>query len=71
MAVEERARRRGVGRAVLEAAERAARAAGAGQVKLHAQLPAVDFYADGGYAPRGESFVEEGIPHVAMEKRLA
>lgn len=64
-------RRRGIGRAVLEEAERSAHEAGATRVLLNAQLPARDFYARGGYESRGATFVEEGIEHVAMEKRLA
>ena len=30
-----------------------------------------DMYAAAGYVPYGEPFVDEGIPHVAMEKPLA
>lgn len=71
MAVEGGSRRRGIGRAVLEAAETSARAAGATRAALHAQVPVLDFYIEGGYSRQGRPFVEEGIPHVAMEKRLA
>ena len=71
MAVDSGCRRRGVGRAVLETAERMARRAGAERVRLHAQARASDFYARSGYSPYGEPFVEEGIAHVAMEKPLA
>lgn len=71
MAVEPSARRRGVGAAVLEEAERAARRAGADRVELHAQIPARELYARAGYIERGEPFVEEGIEHVAMGKSLA
>lgn len=70
LAVERSQRRRGVGRAVLEAAERASGAAGAQRVALHAQVPVQRFYERGGYSVYGEIFVEEGIEHVAMEKRL-
>lgn len=71
LAVEPSGRRRGVGRAVLQAAERSARAAGATRIALHAQLPVRDFYERNGYSTYGEQFEEEGIEHVAMEKRLA
>jgi predicted GNAT family N-acyltransferase len=71
MVVERSDRRRGVGRAVLRAAERSARAQGARRAELHAQLAARDFYAREGYAERGEPFVEEGIDHVTMDKPLA
>lgn len=71
MAVVAEARRGGVGRALLEAAERLSAAAGARRMALHAQLSARDLYAQAGYAPVGEPFVEEGIDHLSMEKRLA
>lgn len=71
LAVERDDRRRGIGRAVLEAAERAALSAGARRVALHAQMPVRDFYEQGGYSAYGDVFEEEGIEHVAMEKRLA
>jgi predicted GNAT family N-acyltransferase len=71
LAVQRSDRRHGVGRAVLEAAERAALAEGARRVALHAQLPVQGFYERSGYSPYGEVFEEEGIGHVAMEKRLA
>jgi predicted GNAT family N-acyltransferase len=71
MAVDARIRGRGVGAAILAAAERSARDAGARLMRLHAQRYVEDMYAAAGYAPYGEPFVEEGIPHVSMEKRLA
>jgi predicted GNAT family N-acyltransferase len=71
MAVEAGARGRGVGAAILTAAERSARDAGASLMRLHAQRYIEDLYAAAGYTAYGEPFVEEGIEHVAMEKRLA
>lgn len=71
MAVEAHARGRGVGAAILAAAERSAREAGARLMRLHAQRYVEDLYAAAGYVPYGEPFVEEGILHVSMEKRLA
>jgi predicted GNAT family N-acyltransferase len=71
MAVEHAARGRGVGAAILAAAERSARDAGARLMRLHAQRYVEDLYAAAGYLPYGEPFVEEGIAHVAMEKPLA
>ena len=71
MAVEAAARGRGIGVAILAAAERSAASAGARLMRLHAQLYVEDLYAASGYTPYGEPFVEEGIPHVAMEKPLA
>jgi predicted GNAT family N-acyltransferase len=71
MAVARELRGRGIGAAVLEAAEREARAAGARLLRLHAQTSARALYERGGYQQRGQEFVEEGIPHVTMEKPLA
>ena len=71
MAVEERSRGRGLGAAILAAAEQSARDAGARLMRLHAQRYVEDLYTAAGYTPYGEAFVEEGIPHVSMEKRLA
>ena len=71
LAVEPTRRRRGTGRALLKAAERAARSEGARRVALHAQMPVLAFYEQGGYARNGKVFEEEGIDHVSMEKLLA
>lgn len=71
LAVEPSARRRGIGEAILQEAARAARTAGAVEIDLHAQTYARALYQRDGYAEHGREFVEEGIPHVAMRKRLA
>lgn len=71
MAVDRGARGRGLGAALLAEAERRAAAAGARRVMLHAQERARSLYARGGYQPVGEPFMEEGLPHIAMEKTLA
>ena len=71
LAVEPAQRRAGVGSAVLREAERAAREQGAEQIDLHAQTHAKDLYTRDGYVERGSTFVEAGIEHVSMEKRLA
>jgi predicted GNAT family N-acyltransferase len=71
MAVEPERRGRGVGAALLREAERCAGERGAVRIALHAQTYAKDLYARGGFVELGEEFVEEGIEHVEMEKRLA
>ena len=71
MAVEAGARGRGVGAAILAAAEQSARDAGASLMRLHAQRYIEDLYAAAGYTAYGDPFIEEGIEHVGMEKRLA
>jgi predicted GNAT family N-acyltransferase len=71
MAVEPDRRGRGLGRAILALAEAEARAAGAERIRLHAQLAARSLYERGGFDVKGEEFMEEGIPHLTMEKPLA
>jgi predicted GNAT family N-acyltransferase len=70
MAVCGRARRTGAGRRLLAAAEQVARKRNAGEVLIHAQRQAEPFYAACGFAAEGETFEEEGIPHVLMRKSL-
>lgn len=70
MAISPERRRSGLGWRLLEAADRDARSRGAQSIRLHAQLHAESFYARGGFVRQGEEFVEEGIRHVLMEKRL-
>ena len=71
MAVEPGLRGRGIGAEVLAAAERLAAARGARTVRLHAQTGARSLYERAGYEPRGHTFMEEGIEHVTMERRIA
>jgi ElaA protein len=71
MAVEPDARGRGIGAAVLEEAERESRAAGVARIRLHAQIAARSLYERSGFAQVGVVFLEEGIPHLSMEKALA
>ncbi len=71
LAVEPAARRRGIATALLREADREAVAARARRIVLHAQTYAQSLYDAGGYEPRGRTFVEAGIEHLAMEKRFA
>jgi predicted GNAT family N-acyltransferase len=70
MAVLRESRGQGVGGAVLEALIERARARGMRCVALNAQTHAAPFYARYGFAVAGETFMEAGIPHVAMERNL-
>jgi predicted GNAT family N-acyltransferase len=65
------ARGRGLAAALLAEAEHAARAAHAARVDLHAQTTAMRLYERAGYTAYGAPFDDEGIEHLAMEKRLA
>jgi predicted GNAT family N-acyltransferase len=70
MATSRSHRKGGVGAAVLEALERMAALRGLREIVVHSQLPAEPFYRKRGYAPEGEQFLEEGVPHVLMRKIL-
>jgi len=71
MAVSRAARGQGVGALLLEEADRVAADHGADRILLHAQVPARGVYDRAGYVPVSGVFVEEGIDHLTMEKRLA
>jgi predicted GNAT family N-acyltransferase len=70
LAVERAMRRRGIATALLRAADAETLAAGGRRVLLHAQTYARALYEQAGYRPRGRTFREAGIEHIAMEKRL-
>ena len=71
LAVEQGRRGDGVAAEILSEADRIATEVGSESIALHAQTYALPLYARAGYEPYGPTFVEEGIEHVAMEKRLA
>ena len=71
MAVEPGHRGRGIGTALLAHADHTMRDAGAERIRLHAQTESRGVYDRAGYEPQGQEFIEEGIEHLAMEKRLA
>ncbi len=70
LAVEPERRGKGIAGALLALADRVALTEGANSISLHAQTYARELYLDAGYVERGPEFVEEGIEHVAMGKRL-
>ncbi len=70
LAVRTSARRRGVATALLKAADAETVAAGGHRLVLHAQTYAQPLYEHAGYRSRGRVFVEAGIKHIAMEKRV-
>jgi predicted GNAT family N-acyltransferase len=70
LAVDVERRGEGIAGSILELADRVAREQGAKVISLHAQTYALSLYLDAGYRSRGPEFVEEGIEHVAMDKRL-
>ncbi|HWD74795.1 MAG TPA: GNAT family N-acetyltransferase [Solirubrobacteraceae bacterium] len=71
LAVRKCARRQGIATALLKLADDETRAGGARRLVLHAQTYARSLYDAAGYEPRGRIFMEAGIEHIAMEKRLS
>ena len=71
MAVDSSKQGKGIGRVLVEEAERSAIDKGFKRMILHARVPAQGFYSKMGYNPIGEVFTEVTIPHIAMEKLLA
>ena len=63
-------RRKGVGSGLLERLVAIAHARGDRLVVLHAQTYAVGFYRRAGFEAIGAEFMEAGIAHVEMRKRL-
>lgn len=63
-------RRRGVGKALLAAAETLASELGMDKVELHAQCHASAFYRQAGFEEVGTPFLDAGIPHIRMVKRI-
>jgi|UPI0003B5CED8 predicted GNAT family N-acyltransferase len=63
-------RHSGAGRLLMEALETQARQEHAHAIVLHAQMPVIPFYEKLGYHVMGEPFVDAGIPHVSMKKKL-
>ena len=59
-----------LGATLLEAAEAAIRSDGGTLTRLHAQCRAQTFYEKQGYRAFGEIGLDEGCPHIWMEKRL-
>ena len=70
MAVLAEWRGQGVGSALLECVVEAARKRGVGTAFLNAQITAVEFYARAGFIAEGEMFLDAGIPHLRMTRRL-
>ena len=70
VAVAATARRRGIASRLLDEGEARARALGARRVALAAQTGALALYERAGYTPYGERFMDAGIEHLMMEKRL-
>ncbi len=70
MAVDVPHRRAGVGALIMDCLEQEARRLGLTEAILHAQTYVRTFYSRQGYREEGEVFMEAGIEHISMRKRL-
>ncbi len=61
-------RRRGVGRALMDASIQFALSAGFATIFLNSQQSAAGFYRRLGFESYGEPFIEAGIAHIAMRR---
>jgi predicted GNAT family N-acyltransferase len=71
MAVLEELRGQGVGATILRALVSISAHRGDRELRLHAQRSAVAFYVREGFVALGDEYVEAGIPHRTMIRRLA
>ena len=70
MAVCKEWRGAGVGAALLQCLIQAAHARGMAECHMHAQSHALPFYSRHGFEAYGDEFLEAGIPHRRMRRRL-
>lgn len=63
-------RKHKAGAAVMAELEEIAKEQGLAKAKLHAQTHAAGFYGKLGYTIDSDEFMEDGIPHVRMIKKL-
>ena len=70
MAVLKKWRNRGIGGLMLTRLVEAASLRGHAEVALSAQVHAVPFYRAHGFVPEGDEYLEAGIRHQAMKRRL-
>ncbi|MNI53266.1 putative N-acetyltransferase YjcF [compost metagenome] len=63
-------RKSGLGSFIIGTLEQMAAEQGLRQAKLHGQKQAEGFYHKLGYETNSEVFMEDGIPHVLMVKKL-
>lgn len=63
-------RKRGIGRKIVEYLVNYSKEKGAEEAYMNAQVYANDFYVKCGFAPRGPEFMEAGIVHREMFRKL-
>ena len=63
-------RKFGLGKVIIKTLEGIAKEKEISRVKLHGQTQAEGFYKKLGYETASNIFMEDGIPHILMEKEL-
>ncbi len=70
VAVSHEVQGQGIGKLMVKHSEELAKNLGFNLLELNARKVALDFYLSQGYSIEGEEFLEIGIPHFKMFKRL-
>jgi predicted GNAT family N-acyltransferase len=70
LAVLPHARRKGIGKQLMETAVNLAQAKGYSRIQINSQAYIQAFYQRLGFEPVGEEFEEAGIPHIQMIKKI-
>jgi predicted GNAT family N-acyltransferase len=70
LAVRESSQAKGFGRELVNYAHSFATERGYAEIVLHARETARGFYEKLGYEAEGDSFVEVGLPHIAMRNKI-
>ena len=68
--VESRYQREGIGRSMVQYAEKHAKEVGYSKMVMHARLTAVNFYEKCGFIQEGDIFEEQGLTFAKMVKNL-
>lgn len=71
VAISESIQAKGLGQFLMKGVEETARVRHFSEIQLHARDSAVPFYLHIGYEIVGDSFIEVGLPHFLMRKKIA
>ena len=63
-------RGKGLGRLLVTEAEKVAKSKGGKDIYIGGQVRVSDFYVKLGYTPYGEVYMDEGVPHIGLNKSL-
>lgn len=70
MAILKPLRRGGIGRGIVSFLNNELKKSGVKRIVLHAQYPVIDFYRSCGFEETGLPFLEAGVKHIRMERKL-